>query len=176
LVEQEVGSKLLVLITSKVSLNDEVSLKAKTTKLFNVSSEAGHIRTGLRTYSLDSLSLLFGHADGLGTRGQCGIIIVVLCKQLQEPVWARRNELCKLGISSTNLLKDRFEHLGLLLDDLSKLLELRVVAQEVKIADRSCGAAGTRARRRSTSGTASTASVGPRGLSGSLEEIDGFIC
>lgn len=44
-----------------------------------------------------------------------------------------RNELCKKGVTRTELFEDGLEHLGLLLDDLAKLLELWVVSEEVEV-------------------------------------------
>ena len=50
------------------------------------------------------------------------------------------DQLSQLWVSSANLLKDRLEHLRLLLDDLSELLELGIVSEEIKIAQStSCG-------------------------------------
>lgn len=43
------------------------------------------------------------------------------------------NESSQLWISSTDLLQDRLEHLGILLNNLSELLELWVVSQEIEI-------------------------------------------
>lgn len=40
--------------------------------------------------------------------------------------------MSELGIPGTDLLEDRFEHLGLLLYDLSQLLKLRVGTQEIQ--------------------------------------------
>jgi hypothetical protein len=42
--------------------------------------------------------------------------------------------LCELWVAGTDLLEDWLEHLRLLLDDLSQLLELWVISQEVEIA------------------------------------------
>lgn len=43
------------------------------------------------------------------------------------------NELRKLGIASTELLQDRLQHPGLLLDHLAELLKLGVVSEELEI-------------------------------------------
>jgi hypothetical protein len=45
------------------------------------------------------------------------------------------NQLRKLRVTGTKLLKDGLQHLGLLLDDLAELLKLGVVAQEVQVAE-----------------------------------------
>jgi len=50
LVEEEVGSQLLVLVARKVGLDDNVALEAETTQ------------------ALDSLTLVLGNGDGLGAR------------------------------------------------------------------------------------------------------------
>jgi hypothetical protein len=42
--------------------------------------------------------------------------------------------LRELGVARADLLKDRFEHMWLRLDDRAQLLELGVVAEEIKVA------------------------------------------
>jgi hypothetical protein len=43
------------------------------------------------------------------------------------------DQLGELGVASANLLQDWLEHLWLLLDNLSQLLELRVISEKVEI-------------------------------------------
>jgi len=87
------------------------------------------------------------------------------------------DELRKLGVASTELLKNRLEHAGLLLDDLTKLLELGIVSQEIQVAKitvsltTSCG--GSRGRYSTGAGTGTRASTGASlSLSGKIEQVD----
>lgn len=87
-----------------------------------------------KTYTLDSVALLFGHGNSLGTGGQGRVVVVaIFAQQAQELVRVLRNKLGQLGVTSTELLQDRLEHLGLLLDNLAELLELGIVAEEVEV-------------------------------------------
>jgi hypothetical protein len=43
------------------------------------------------------------------------------------------DKLGELWVSSTDLLQDGLQHLRVLLHDLSELLELRIISQEVKV-------------------------------------------
>ena len=91
------------------------------------------------TYPLDSLPLLLSNTDLLGAGRQRNILIGVLGQQLHELLWVLGNHLGELRVASSNLLENGLEHLRLLLNDLAQLLELRVVAQEIK----SVGTSGT---------------------------------
>jgi hypothetical protein len=84
------------------------------------------------TYSLDSLALLLSDTNRLSSGRQGSILVSILSKQLKELLWMVGDHLRELGVSSSDLLQDRFKHLRLLLYDLSQLLELWVVAQKVK--------------------------------------------
>lgn len=79
------------------------------------------------TYSLNSIALLFRHGDRLCARGQGCVVVASLPQQVQELLGVLGDELRKLGVTGTELLQDRLEHLRLLLDYLSQLLELGVV-------------------------------------------------
>jgi hypothetical protein len=70
----------------------------------------------------------------LRARRQRDIIVSVLAEQVQELVRVGSDQLSERRVTGAKLLQDWLEHLRLLLNDLSKLLELRVVAKEVKIA------------------------------------------
>lgn len=85
------------------------------------------------TYSLNGIALFFRDGNGLGTRRQRCIIIASFTQQVQELFGVRRDQLRKLRVSGTELLQDGLEHLGLLLNHLSKLLELSVVTQPVQV-------------------------------------------
>lgn len=150
LIKEEVGGQFLVLVTREVSLNHEVAFEAKATQ------------------ALDSLTLLFCNGNGLCARGQRRIVVSVLGKQLQELLRVGCYHLGQLGVTLTNLLQDRLEHLGLLLYDLSQLLELWVVAQEVKAVgvERTCTSTGSASRACTTSTSTTLPS-----LRGGLEQI-----
>jgi hypothetical protein len=62
----------------------------------------------------------------------------------------------QLWVTSSNLLKDWLKHLRILLNDLAELLKLRVVSEEVEIAQSSTGSTCTCSC--SSSSTTSTAS------------------
>lgn len=49
------------------------------------------------------------------------------------------NQLGKLRVTGADLLKDRLQHLRLSLDNLAKLLELRVISEEIQVGNTSCG-------------------------------------
>lgn len=109
LVEQEICSQLLVLVASEVGLDDQIALKSQSAQ------------------PLNGLPLFLGNANGLGARRQRGVLISVLGEQLQELIWVTRNKLGQLRVASYDLLQDGLEHRRLLLYDLTKLLELRIV-------------------------------------------------
>jgi hypothetical protein len=87
----------------------------------------------LKTYSFDRSSLLFGDADGLSSRWEWRIVVTIFAQELEKLLWVLPNELSQLWVASADLLEDRLKHLGLLLDDLSELLELWVISQEVEV-------------------------------------------
>jgi hypothetical protein len=87
------------------------------------------------TYPLNGVPLLLSHGNGLSTRGQGGVIVSILAKQAEELLGVLGDQLGKLGVASTQLLQDGLQHLGLLLDNLTQLLELGVVSQEVQVAE-----------------------------------------
>lgn len=114
------------------------------------------------TYSLNGVPLLLGHGNSLSSWRQGGIVISVLAEQAEELLGVLSYQLGKLRVASAKLLQDRLEHLGLLLDNLAKLLELGVVSQEVQVAESlsagSCGSDGGSSSRSSTG-------AGPTGTS-----------
>ena len=108
-----------------------------------------------KTYTLDSITLLLGHRDGLRTGRQRGVVVAIFTQQAQELVRVLRNEKCQLGVAGAELLQDRLQHLRLLLNDLAQLLELRVVAEKVEVAKSlacacACSCRRSRCRRCST--------------------------
>jgi hypothetical protein len=80
---------------------------------------------------------------------------------LQEGVGVGSNKLSQLGVTGAKLLKNWLEHLGLLLNDLAELLELRVRAQKVQISkvSTSCSRGGRGSS--SSVGCIASASCGP---------------
>lgn len=99
------------------------------------------------------------------TRGERLIIIRLLTQELQELFLILANELRNLGVSSGDLLEDGFEHLWLLLDQLTKLLEVGVIPQKFE------------AREFSTTGSTSSSasSLLATSLSSSFEQVDRFV-
>ena len=84
----------------------------------------------IATYSLNRISLLFRDRNGVSTRRQLRIILDVLAQELKELLLILSDELSELRIAVTNLLENRLQHLRLLLNELSQLLEVRVVTQK----------------------------------------------
>lgn len=163
LLEQEVCSKLLVLVAGEVSLSSLFAVEAQPTQAF------------------DGVALLFSDLNGVSSgRERCVIVATALAEELEELVLVLSNQLGELGVSGTELLQNRLQHLGLLLDNLAKLLELGVVSQEVEVTEsllvsscctgcggrHSCCRCGIRASTRRTTSTAATL------LCGEVEQVD----
>lgn len=64
---------------------------------------------------------------------ELALIAEVLRQQLQKLLLVLADELRQLRVARANLLKDRLQHLRLLLHQLTQLLEVRVISQEVQI-------------------------------------------
>jgi hypothetical protein len=74
-------------------------------------------KPGPDTYTLNCIALLLRNRDRLSTRGQSLVILTkVLSKQLKELFRVLPDNLGNLGVTRSNLLEDRLEHLGLLLN------------------------------------------------------------
>lgn len=93
------------------------------------------------------------------------------------------NQSSQLWVTSSNLLQDRLEHLRILLDDLSQLLELRVISEEIEVAKSSAGGAScactssssSKQVSRSTYSGTTTGTTSLSSLGSLLEEVDGLI-
>lgn len=74
------------------------------------------------------------------------------------------DQLRELRVAGTELLENGLKHLGLLLNDLAKLLELRVVPQEVQVAKASAlsSGGGGNASSSTSSGTCSSSGTSTR--------------
>lgn len=95
------------------------------------------------TYPVDGFSFFFCDKYLLGSgRSRC-IIIGLFAQELQELFRMFLNQLGKLRVTGADLLKDRLQHLRLSLDNLAKLLELRVISQEIQVGNTSCGASSS---------------------------------
>ncbi len=86
------------------------------------------------THPLDSVPFFLGNRNSLRAGGERSIVVGVLAKEAEELFGVLGDQLGKLRVASAQLLQDRLEHLGLLLDNLAELLELGVVPQEVEVA------------------------------------------
>lgn len=87
----------------------------------------------------------------------------VLAQQLQELFRVLADQLGNVGVPSGNLLQNRLEHLGLLLDELPKLLKVGVGTQEIQV--------GKGITTPTSSATATTIA----GLGSGLEHIEALI-
>lgn len=131
------------------------------------------------THPLNGLALLLSDADLLRARWQLHVLVAVLCQQLHELFGVLRNDLRQLRIASRDLLQDGLEHLRLLLHDLTKLLELWVVAEEVEVSVRSTSTSalpttGSTSSCCSTTTTSSTRTASAT-LGSRLEEVDRLV-
>jgi hypothetical protein len=68
----------------------------------------------LKAYTFDGVSLLFRNVNLGCARRKCSIVL--FAQQLKESFLVLANELGNLGVTLANLLKDRLQHLRLLLD------------------------------------------------------------
>lgn len=131
------------------------------------------------THPLNGVALLLGDLNGLRTGWQRHVVVNLLAEKLQELVGVVGDQLSKLGVAGTELLENRLQHLGLLLDDLTELLELSVVSEEVQVAEAtlgggsgSCSGGGLGvAGGGATSTTAATTTTTTR-LGSKIEEVD----
>lgn len=89
------------------------------------------------TYPVDSFPFFFGDKYLLSSRRSRCIIIGLFAQKLQELFRVFLNQLGKLRVTGADLLKDRLQHLGLSLDDLAKLLELRVISKKIQVGNTS---------------------------------------
>lgn len=74
----------------------------------------------------------------MGARGQLALLVLteILAQQLQELLRVLSNHRSNLGVASCNLLQNGLQHVGLLLDELTELLEVGIAAQEVQVTKR----------------------------------------
>lgn len=175
LVEQEVGGELLVLVAGEVSLDGLIAVESQAAQLYKLRQLHDQKQGKLvrYTYTLDSIALLLSHRNSLSTRRQWSVVVAILTEQAEELLRVLGNQLSELGVAGTELLQDRLEHLGLLLDNLAKLLELCVVPEELQVAhaslpggsSRSGSSGGSTATKRVS--TAATATL----LSGEVEQV-----
>lgn len=124
-----------------------------------------------KSYTFNGVSLLLGNVDLVGAWGKSALPF--LTQKLQELLLVLSNQLGNLRVTRSDLLKDRLQHLGLLLDQLTKLLKVGVVTEEIQ-----AGKTFTRTRTSSSpTGTSATSSTTflAAGLSRCLEEVDGFV-
>lgn len=84
--------------------------------------------------------------------------IILFTQELEKLLLVLTDELCNLGVPSGDLLKDGFQHLWLLLDQLAELLKVRIIPQEVEVGQSfpSSDSTGTS----STTSTLSSAGLG----------------
>jgi len=199
LIEQEIRSELLVLVTRKVCLDGQVSGEAQKAQLgtSTIVSPCSALKTrgfatvrlGLTgTYPLNSRSLLLRDADGVRARRQRRAVLALapaLAEQLDELIRVLLDQRCELRVPGRDLLHERLEHLRLRLHHLPQLLELLVVAQEVEAAaaarpsqtGETLGPGSSSGTTSSASGPASGTPAGPSlaGLCGRFEEIHGRV-
>lgn len=110
LVEQEVRRELLVLVTGEICLNSLILCEPKAYQTFN------------------GIALLLRDRDLVDSGRQWGIFISSrLAEKAEELLRVLCDELSELRVTGTELLKNWLEHLGLLLDYLTELLELGIV-------------------------------------------------
>jgi hypothetical protein len=106
----------------------------------------------------------------LSTSGQSSIVVDILGQKGHESFGILTDKLCNLRVTSGDLLKDGLEHLRLSLDELAKLLELRVVSEEFQRVT-TC----TQSSLSALSGlscTSASATTTLASLSGGLKEVD----
>lgn len=115
------------------------------------------------TYALNSISLIFRNTDRLCTRRKH--VFTVFTQQLEKLFFVLANELRDLRVTSGDLLKNGLEHLRLLLNKLTQLLEMRVVTKEIEV--RKCFATGT------TTGTRPTCAITSLGCG--FKQVDGLV-
>lgn len=85
----------------------------------------------MKTYTLNRISLFLGDTNCMRPWGER--VLIVFAQQVHELVPILANELRNLGITGGNLLKNGLKHRGVLLDQLTELLEMRVVAKEFEV-------------------------------------------
>jgi hypothetical protein len=130
---------------------------------------------GKKTYALNGVPLLRCDRNSLCTRGQVGLIILikVLTQQLQELLGVLSDDLSNLGVASGNLLQNGLEHVGLLLHELAKLLEVGVAAEEVQVGKGIVAISGGSTASTSTTSTTGTTAI--TSLGSRLEQIHGLL-
>lgn len=150
---------------------------------FNISScnsrEDGSCIVIMRidTYTFDSIALFFGDSDRLRTRGKRGVVIAILAKETEELVGILSNQLGKMRVASPKLLQNWLQHMRLLLNDLTQLLKLSIVAKKVEVA-KTLAASGSSSHgsssSRSGSPTTASATTGATTalLRGEVEQVD----
>lgn len=80
------------------------------------------------SYPFDRGSLFLSHADLLCSGREWRIAICILAEQLQKLLRVLPYQLRHLRVTRAELLKDRFKHMRLCLDDRAQLLELGIGA------------------------------------------------
>lgn len=179
LVEQEVRGELLVLVAREVGLDGLVMVEAKAAKLGN-GCQRGRTRVCYSsTHPLNGVPLLLSDTNSLSARRQGSVIIDIFTEQTQELARIVSDHLGELRVAGAKLLKNRLEHLRLLLDDLAELLELSIVTQEVQVAKATTtlgssggSQAGSGAGASSGGSTSTTGTAATPLLSSKIEQVD----
>lgn len=129
-------------------------------------------------YPFDRGSLLLGHANLLSSRRQWRVAVCLLTEQLQKLLRVLPDQLRQLRVARADLLKDRFEHVGLCLDDRAQLLELGVVTKEIKITQPSRSGSGSSSSSPRPTSSFSKKSCGCRGClaRGPTSTAGGSVC
>jgi hypothetical protein len=69
-----------------------------------------------------------------GIRGNCTLSFsATFCQQLQECFRVLIDKSSELGVPLRNVLDDRFKELRVSLDELTKLLKLRIVSKGIEV-------------------------------------------
>lgn len=148
-------------------------------------------------YPFDCFPFLLRNADGLGAWWHRRIFVAGLIQKLEELVRVLADELCELRVAGSDLLQNGLQHLRRVLHHLTELLELRVISEEVEVAETggrgaistccccccsraSACTSGQRSKTGSGSATGSgpccsSATSAPTGLCGGFEQIDRLV-
>lgn len=143
LVKEEVGGKLLILVAREVGLDSLVLREAKASE------------------TLNSIALLLCNGNTDGTT------LATLAEEVKELIGVLCDHLGELRVTSSELLQDRLQHLGLFLYELTHLLELGVVTEEIEVAETSSLSTSSLS---TTTGTTSTSAVAD--LGSKIEKVD----
>jgi hypothetical protein len=129
--------------------------------------QQGEFKCLKETYPFNGIPLFLCNRNSLRSRRQISLTVInVLTEKLKKLFGILSNKRGDLGIPGGDLLQDWLKHVGLLLDELTELLEVGVAAEELE-----AGGVTTSSSSGTGTSTAGTTATTIAGLSCSFKQV-----